>query len=369
MCRLHGSELRVTYELPDCINQRPRGHGERRCGLPDLPLLKTRLCVTPRLLELRINEQALRRSPEVMQWERNPAGIGLSGAWRELPVEGRLFESARWLEAERCFQWVDILTSTLYRWDPDTDAVCAKQLGFDFLPLATPHTVLGKQLIADRQTVYEYEWGDVPQPLLTLPVDPEARLNDGIVDANGDLWIGSMGLVPDPARPLGKLWRVGRSGGVEEIATDIVVSNGIAWAETTRGFHIDSGIRKLYSIELLNGRWARRELAEYPPPAEPDGIAVIGGVLWVALWGGSAIRCIADSGTAVRDVLVPVPRPSSIAASPGVVLVTAAGRGVGNDLDNFGAVLTTRRAQFEGRVPGRLSDHHERRQDSQVRAA
>ncbi len=78
------------------------------------------------------------------------------------------------------------------------------EFGFDFLPLATPSADTGVQLLANRDTVFTYRWGEKPERLAALPVGPGARLNDGVVDRDGRLWIGSMGLDSGPRRPARK---------------------------------------------------------------------------------------------------------------------------------------------------------------------
>ena len=55
----------------------------------------------------------------------------MTSQWRVLPVAGQLFESARWLEREQCFQWVDILTARIFRWVPGTRGRSIRfELGF-----------------------------------------------------------------------------------------------------------------------------------------------------------------------------------------------------------------------------------------------
>lgn len=263
----------------------------------------------------------------------------MTGGWRTLPVAGRLFESARWLEHEQCFQWVDILTARIFRWSPATDALESIEFGFDFLPLATPSAVTGVQLLANRDTVFTYRWGEKPERLTALPVGPGARLNDGVVDRDGRLWIGSMGLVPDPDDPRGKLWRVDADGGVSEMLVGVGISNGIVWESQTAGFHVDSLARVLYSVSDAGG-WLRREpLLDFPSPVEPDGILLEDGIVWIALWEGRALGRFEPSSGRYSEVTVPAVRPSSLAMSPGLVLITTAGRGRGSDLDASGQVI------------------------------
>jgi sugar lactone lactonase YvrE len=261
--------------------------------------------------------------------------------WRALPVAGRLFESARWLEPEQCFQWVDILSARIFRWSPTTTAPRSVDLGFDFLPLATPSQAEGVQIIASRDTVYRYRWGDEPEPLAVLPVGAEARLNDGIVDQHGRIWIGSMGLTPSAGQPLGKLWCIDPSGSVAEMLGGLGISNGITWADGHNGFHVDSLARAVYSVADDGAPLSREPVLRFRRPVEPDGIVLADGVLWIALWDGGALGRFEPSTGGYSAVAVPATRPSSVAMSSELVLVTTAGHGTGSDLDSSGRVIVT----------------------------
>jgi sugar lactone lactonase YvrE len=277
------------------------------------------------------------------------------GQWRALPVAGRLFESARWLEHEQCFQWVDILTARIFRWAPDTDALDCIDLGFDFLTLATPQTP-GVQLLASRDTLYTYRWGDAPEPFVVLPVGAGARLNDGIVDDFGRTWIGSMGLVPNRDVPLGKLWRIDASGSATEVLSGLGISNGIAWADRTTGFHVDSLVGALYALTDEGGSLSRSMALKFSSPVEPDGILLADGVVWIALWGGGALGRLDPSTGHYSEAALPASRPSSLAMSPELVLVTAAGQGNGSELDLSGQVLVAPVGSLEAGGDAHRSD-------------
>ena len=261
--------------------------------------------------------------------------------WRALPVAGRLFESARWLEHEQCFQWVDILGARIFRWAPGTEVPQAFDLDFDFLTLATPSQTQGVQFLASRDTVYTYRWGDEPEPFAVLPVGPEARLNDGIVDLSGRIWIGSMGLSPNRDAPVGKLWRIGTDGSVTEMVSGIGISNGITWANGTDGFHVDSLAGALYSVVDEGDSLNSKVVLSFPSPIEPDGILLADGIVWIALWEGGALGRFDPSTSQYSEVTAPASRPSSLAMSSELVLVTAAGQGVGSDLDWSGQVIVS----------------------------
>jgi sugar lactone lactonase YvrE len=261
------------------------------------------------------------------------------GQWRTLPVTGRLFESARWLDQEQCFQWVDILSARIFRWDPVTDALDSFALGFDFLSLATPWQMPGVQILASRDTVYTYRWGHEPEPFAVLPVGPGARLNDGIVDMHGRVWVGSMGLIPNRAEPLGKLWRIDVGGSVAEMASGLGISNGITWSNGTEGFHVDSLAGALYAVADRGESLSRELVLSFPDSVDPDGILLADSIVWIAVWEGGALGRFDPAAREYSEVPVPASRPSSLAISSERVLVTTAGQGAGSDLDSSAQVL------------------------------
>jgi sugar lactone lactonase YvrE len=264
----------------------------------------------------------------------------MMGQWAELPVTGQLFESARWLGYEECFQWVDILSSRIFRWTPGTAFPASLDLGFDFLTLATPSRTGSTQFLASRDTVYTYRWGDTPMPFAVLPVGPRARLNDGIVDDSGRLWIGSMGLLPNRMDPLGKLWRIDTDGSVTEMASGLGISNGIAWSNRASGFHVDSLSGAVYALADDGTSLGRELILSFPDSVDPDGILLAAdGTIWIALWEGGALGRFDPSTRAYSEVPVPARRPSSVAMSSESVLVTTAGQGAGSNLDSAGRVI------------------------------
>lgn len=279
------------------------------------------------------------------------------GQWRALPVGGRLFESARWLEHEKCFQWVDILAARIFRWTPDTKVLDRRDLGFDFLTLATPSQTPETQLLASRDTVYTYRWGDEPTPFAVLPVSRRARLNDGLVDVSGRLWIGSMGLIPNREEPLGKLWCIDPNGSIAEKASGLGISNGIAWAKGTGGFHVDSLAGSLYSVACEGGSFSRELALRFRPSVEPDGILLVEGIVWIALWEGGALGRFDTSTGQYSEVAVPARRPSSLAMSSDLVLVTTAGQGTGSRLDSSGRVLVNTIDSLEIDASGHRQAH------------
>lgn len=145
---------------------------------------------------------------------------------------------------------------------------------------------------------------------------PNMRLNDGKTGPDGAFWVGSMdGTLEAPLG--GKLYRVAPDGAVTTIATDIAISNGLAWnADATLFYHSDSrgsmwldcwdfdratgsvsNRRRLRDNDLANGR--------------PDGGACdMAGNYWSAGPSESRINCFAPDGTLIGAIPVPLKNPT-----------------------------------------------------------
>src|SRR4051794_32590377 len=81
--------------------------------------------------------------------------------WQRIPgSDGRLLEGPRWLPGLGVFQWVDILGSALFRWDPYSEAPAVRRsLDLEFTTMALPLDD-DRSLVASRNTLHEYRWRD-----------------------------------------------------------------------------------------------------------------------------------------------------------------------------------------------------------------
>ena len=119
------------------------------------------------------------------------------------------------------------------------------------------------------------------------------------------------------------------------------ISNGITWADAGGGFHVDSLARAMYSVTDAGDSLSRELVLEFPGAVEPDGILLADGIVWIALWDGAALGRFDPSTGVYSELAVPARRPSSLAMSAELLLVTTAGRGSGSDLDSSGQVLVS----------------------------
>jgi sugar lactone lactonase YvrE len=99
----------------------------------------------------------------------------------------------------------------------------------------------------------------------------------------------------------------------------VTVSNGIDWSpEDDRMYYADSptGRIDVFDWEPAAGTVSnRRPFVTLPPEAGlPDGLCVDDDAhVWVALWGGGAVRRYRPDGTLEREVKLPVTKVTSCA--------------------------------------------------------
>src|SRR5579859_2658176 len=196
----------------------------------------------------------------------------------------------------------------LHRFDPQTGTSSYFDAG-QALGAATPR-VSGGFVLALRNGFGILEAGTHEDRMIsdTEADKPENRMNDGKCDARGRFWAGTMPLTETTAT--GALYRLGADHDVKAMASEITISNGIDWSLDNRlMYYIDTATQgvDVFDFDLDAGTIAnRRRLITVPDDhGMPDGMTVdAAGYLWVAFWGGWAVRRYAPDGSLDRTVRV-----------------------------------------------------------------
>ena len=170
-------------------------------------------------------------------------------------------------------------------------------------------------------------------------VSPEIRMNDGKCDPAGRFWAGTMAFDQRPGA--GALYRLDPSGAVATVLTGVGISNGLDWAPGGQGmYYVDSPTARidLFDYDAATGAISgRRPFVRIEEGAGwPDGLTVDAeGNVWVALWGGSAVRCYSPAGKLDGVVRVPALQSSSCAFGGedlGDLYITSARTGLAEDV-------------------------------------
>ncbi|MEV7422492.1 SMP-30/gluconolactonase/LRE family protein [Streptomyces sp. NPDC091212] len=134
-----------------------------------------------------------------------------------------------------------------------------------------------------------------------LWTDGSIRMNEGGCDPAGNFYCGTMAY---DARPgAGSVYRLTPGGAVSVVHTGVTISNGLAWApDGTFAYYVDTPTQSIarVTVDPETGRFSTPEPWVTIDPADgaPDGITLDArGGVWVALWGGSAVRRYAEDGT------------------------------------------------------------------------
>jgi sugar lactone lactonase YvrE len=243
----------------------------------------------------------------------------MTAAAVELVLDARaeLGEGPRWDARGQRLLWVDIMRGRVHAFTPATSACRSVDAG---RPVgARACAADGGMVLAVAGGFARLDWESGRTKMLAaVEADrPQNRMNDGACDAAGRFWAGTMAL--DEHAGAGALYRLDPDGTVHTMLTDVTISNGIDWSlDGRRMYYVDSPTRRIdaFDFDPRTGAIAgRRPFASVPAEARiPDGLTVdAAGFVWLALWGGAALRRYAADGTLERTVSLPVSHPTSCA--------------------------------------------------------
>jgi len=151
-----------------------------------------------------------------------------------------------------------------------------------------------------------------PAAVLARPQEPAGnRFNDGKVDPAGRFWAGTMDDAEQSAT--GSLYRLDAQG-LQCVRTGIAVPNGPCFLADGTMLTTDSARRVIHAIGL-DARGEPRDERVFASFDEaqgyPDGMTTDAeDHVWVAFWDGGCLRRLDPRGTVVREVRLPVQRPT-----------------------------------------------------------
>lgn len=255
-----------------------------------------------------------------------------------LDVRCGLGEGPVWDEREGLLYWVDIMAGRVHRWRPDSGPVETMEAGE---PVGAAALCEDGGLVCALQNgfaVAERFGGELRRLASYEGASPEIRMNDGKCDAAGRFWAGTMAFDFRPGA--GALYRLDADAAVMKMLEGVTISNGMDWsADGTRMYYIDTPKRTVdvFDFDAETGAISNRRTAvEIPDEAGwPDGMTLDAeGNLWVALWGGGAVRCYSPEGRLEEVIEVAAPQTTSCCfggADYGVLYITSARDGLSEE--------------------------------------
>ena len=232
-------------------------------------------------------------------------------------------EGPVWDDVAGCLRWVDLLRGDVLSLQAD-GGVDRLHVG-DVAAALRPRVGGGLVVAVERGFALVDPDGTVHR-LPELWSDPTVRMNDGACDPQGRFYCGSMAYDEAPGR--GALHRLDPDGTSEVVLADVTISNGLGWlAGGGAALYVDSPTQRvdLLDFDADSGRFGdRRPFATIEPGAgAPDGIALdADGGVWVALWGGGAVRRYDADGTLDAVVEIGVRNVTACALTGGDLFVT-----------------------------------------------
>jgi sugar lactone lactonase YvrE len=243
-------------------------------------------------------------------------------ATQVLDVKAELGESPLWCTEDRCLYWLDIVGSTINRFDPriGTNKVWS-------LPSVPGCFAFrnGGAVVAAQDGFYDLEFSTGVIRRIFDPVHDTRRFrfNDGKTDRQGRLWVGTVDANMGADNTGTAYYRFdGRS--LVEVITSVGMANGTAFSPNGRTmYRVQTTDRKIfaYDYDPATGTPSRERIFAVVPDdlGMPDGATVdTEAAYWVALTaspeGGKAgiARYTAD-GRLDTYIDAPVPLPTMVA--------------------------------------------------------
>lgn len=224
-----------------------------------------------------------------------------------------LGEGPAWWASESRLVSVDIPAGLVRKYDPVLGEESCVSIGGE-LSAVVPRraggviAAVGRELRAyDSQGTLEQSWN-------VEEAKQNNRFNDCRADAHGRVWAGTMSktrTVNDAA-----LYLLDATGRLAPAIAPTTLSNGIGWAPDQRTMYfIDSTTYQVDALDIdprsacLSNR--RTFAAIEPHHGLPDGLTVdTEGGVWIALFGGSALRRYSHSGHLTHNIPLPVTNPT-----------------------------------------------------------
>ncbi len=224
-------------------------------------------------------------------------------------------EGPVWDERTEKLYFIDILGRKLFCWNGreiEGTITFDQSLGFAVLRESGG-------VVAGLQTGFyfaDFDGSSARQVADPEPGREDGRFNDGKVDPAGRVWGGTMPVCLDTgygeAGPDSALYCLDETLKVKTMLTGVIQGNGMAWSADAKKFYFIDTQRfcvqefdyDLGENQLSNGRVC----VEIPREMGiPDGMTIDDeGMLWVALWGGSAVgRYNPTDGTLLERVEFP----------------------------------------------------------------
>ena len=209
-------------------------------------------------------------------------------------------EGPVWLTDRAELAWVDIERGLIHLLDVAAGRVRTIAVGEMVGAIAPTRSGSLVAAVATGFVLVDPTSGRIHRIVDLDPIDPTIRMNDGKADPWGRFWAGTMGLDKRPGA--GNLYCLEPGQPVSLAVEGVTISNGIDWSnDRSTMYYVDTPTRRVdrFDLDSTGTTLTNRRPFILVPAAlgTPDGLTVDrAGQLWLALWGGSAVRCYSSGG-------------------------------------------------------------------------
>lgn len=291
-------------------------------------------------------------SPEVTIFDATPARVG---------------EAPLWDAGRGCLWWVDIPGRCILR----SDGATRERLDVAVPPAALALTEGGDLVVAAGTGWHRLDLATGALDVIaTRTLPPGTRMNDGVTDARGRFWTGTL---QDDRNPVGELLcldggeiRVAQSGLRLQNGCAISPDGGTFWLADS---HPEVCTIWAYDFDLDSGTLANRRVFHRPDRGRPDGAAIDAeGCYWYAAVDGGALVRLDPQGRQMQVIELPVSRPTKLAfggADLSTIFVTSMSFGTDPEREPLAGSVLALDAPVRGHPVPRLPQQHARLQPPQ----
>ncbi|MEH6789269.1 SMP-30/gluconolactonase/LRE family protein [Parasphingorhabdus sp.] len=254
--------------------------------------------------------------------------IHLAGEYQAI-----LGESIYWSANAKALLWVDVKSQKIVRYCPEARAEklwhVPEQIGCIVDDSTGPRFLAALQSGFATITLPEHSAEAIVRPICNPEADrPGNRFNDGGIDPDGHFWAGSM----DDAEKIdsGSWWRLAPDGRAQLLLSGFKVTNGPAFSLDSNFVFLTDSSKRIVFRGIYDQSAGLRDIAAWAEftsdQGYPDGMTFgPDGNLWIAFWDGACVRALNSSGEIIRQIDMPVQRPTKIAfTEDGTAYVTSA---------------------------------------------
>ena len=228
-----------------------------------------------------------------------------------LPVQTEMGETPIWVPEEKALYFVDAAKHVIYRLNPATGQYAAFQPELPVRALCR-RAAGGWLLITDTGLAFWDSQTNACEFLLNpYAHNPDVQFNDGAIDRQGRLIVGSFNKTRLEA-PDGSLYRLDADRSLHKLDSQFVLSNGIGVSTDSQTLYVaEMFAHKItaYDYDAATGAVSNRRIFVSIPPEDgmPDGVTVDReGFVWTAHWDGWRVTRYDPAGKLVRTIMLPV---------------------------------------------------------------